>query len=153
MYHAPFVVENVEYKTTEHFFQAAKARHFKDNDTLRKIIDCDDPVKVKFLGKQVKHFDRKEWDVLKEETMKIGNAHKYQNPALQEKLLATGNRHLAECVPRDCFWGIGIGKAKAELNNGNYPGKNIMGHILEEVRQHFQDKIEHDQARKQVLGG
>ena len=62
MYHAPFVVENVEYKTTEHFFQAAKARHFKDNDTLRKILDCDDLVKVKSLGKQVKYFDREEWD-------------------------------------------------------------------------------------------
>ena len=47
--------------------------------------------------------------------MKIGNAHKYQNPALQEKLLATGNRHLAECVPRDRFGVLVLARPRQSL--------------------------------------
>lgn len=31
MHIAPFTVDDVEYKSTEHYFQAAKARHFKDH--------------------------------------------------------------------------------------------------------------------------
>ncbi|EMD97630.1 hypothetical protein COCC4DRAFT_149060 [Bipolaris maydis ATCC 48331] len=137
MHIAPFTVEGVEYKSTEHYFQAAKARHFKDFDVLREILDCDSPVKVKSFGKQVRPFDLNEWNQLKEVVMKEGNMHKYaKNPTLQEKLLATGDCHLAECNPRDRFWGIGVGKAKAEAA-GKYPGKNVMGLILEDIRKHF----------------
>ncbi|EUC43695.1 hypothetical protein COCMIDRAFT_38357 [Bipolaris oryzae ATCC 44560] len=141
MYIAPFTVEDVEYKSTEHYFQAAKARHFKDHDVLCEILNCDSPVKVKSLGRQVHHFDLNEWDEFKEVVMREGNVHKYaKNPTLKEKLLATGERNLAECNPRDRFWGIGVGKAKAEAT-GKYPGKNVMGFILEDVRKQFRDEF------------
>jgi len=46
MYIAPFTVEDVEYKSTEHYFQAAKARHFKDhvyrNPILARQLSCID---------------------------------------------------------------------------------------------------------------
>lgn len=46
MHIAPFTVEEVEYKSTEHYFQAAKARHFKDlvyrNSVLAGDLLCID---------------------------------------------------------------------------------------------------------------
>jgi len=62
MYVSGFTVDNVHYPTTEHFFQAAKARKFNDDARLQAILQTEDPFEAKKLGRRVRRFDGKVWE-------------------------------------------------------------------------------------------
>lgn len=51
---AAFTIENVTYKTAEHWMMAQKAKLFNDNETLEQIIQSETPRKAKMAGRQVK---------------------------------------------------------------------------------------------------
>ena len=84
-------------------------------------------------------FDPKTWDAVKYEIVKAGNRAKYeQNPDLKEKLLTTGTAILAEASPWDKTWGIGkTARTAAELDPSAWPGQNLLGKILMELREEF----------------
>ncbi|WP_437922118.1 NADAR family protein [Sphingobacterium sp. LRF_L2] len=46
---SPFVVDDITYKTAEHWMMASKALLFGDQDTFEKIIRCDKPGEAKEL--------------------------------------------------------------------------------------------------------
>lgn len=54
--------------------------------------------------------------------------------ALKAMLLATGNRPLAEASPTDRIWGIGLSREQALKHTGPWPGQNLLGRALQEVR-------------------
>jgi len=54
-------------------------------------------------------------------------------PVLAARLKATGGRHICEASPKDKIWGTGCSAAIA-AEKGKYPGKNLLGLALEEVR-------------------
>jgi ribA/ribD-fused uncharacterized protein len=104
--------------TNEHRFQAAKATTEEDRAF---VMAAPSPGEAKRRGRKIKC--RADWDAVRIQVMLDLLRVKFQDPALAEKLLATG---LAELVEGntwgDQFWGVdGV-------------GENHLGKLLMEVR-------------------
>jgi len=126
--------EEVTFPSAEHWMMVQKALLFKDVEMAREMLECEDMVQVKALGRKVENFDEDKWI---EERMRIvveGNLHKFrQNEGLKQKLVATGEKRIVEASPRDRIWGIGFGEKNA-LKSRDRWGLNLLGQALEETR-------------------
>jgi len=131
-----FEVDNVTYKTAEHWMMAKKAELFKDHAVLEKILQAKSPAEAKKLGRQVMNYHENLWLAARFEIVKEGNNHKFsQNPELKTFLLNTKNRVLVEASPVDAIWGIGMaGDHKDVMNPEKWRGLNLLGFALMEVR-------------------
>ena len=140
-YHRKFVIDGFEYLHVEQYMMAQKAKLFHDSERYTAILRSTKPWECKDLGKQVTPFDSKTWDSVKYEVVKTGNRAKYeQNPDLKAKLLNTGNAVLAEASPSDKIWGIGLdAAAAANTDPTEWPGQNLLGRILMELRAEFSE--------------
>jgi ribA/ribD-fused uncharacterized protein len=132
----PFTVDNITYKTAEHWMMAQKALLFKDRNNFDKITSCDKPGKAKKLGRQVLGYDEKTWNKRKFDIVKIGNIHKFnQHPKLAEYLLRTNNSILVEASPADTIWGIGLSQDSNDIENiYAWRGENLLGFVLMATR-------------------
>ncbi|KAI4655061.1 uncharacterized protein J4E92_001595 [Alternaria infectoria] len=137
MHKSSFEEDGVVYTSCEHYFQAAKAKKFCDDESLRAILHTKNPKTAKRLGRKVKNFDAETWNEMSREVVFEANILKFtrSNEArtLRLRLVATKGRPLCEASPKDKIWGIGCTQAKAE-KNGEFPGKNYLGKALEKVR-------------------
>lgn len=151
--HAPFTVNGITWRTSEHFYQAMKYQH--NEIFMHMIRNCDTPGKVFALANQRKSQFSSKWKVNKniygdltvdqaiDESLKLGFSirpdwneikdsvmlyvvrEKFkQNMSLRNILVSTGNAHLVEDSPRDSYWGVGK----------NRDGQNKLGLILMQVR-------------------
>lgn len=128
-YFSPMIIDNVVYTTNEHYFQAMKSLNPKERQA---IVLAPTPGKAKHLGRKVSL--RKDWEDIKEEVMLTGLRHKFSNPELRKKLLATGNEELIEGTTwHDNYWGI----CDCEACGGQ--GKNRLGKLLMQVREELAD--------------
>ena len=120
---ASFTLDDKEWPTVEHYFQAAK---FQANPEYQeKIRRAASPAAAKKLGASKAVPIRSNWDTFRIEVMRKAVEAKFsQNEDLKEKLLETGNRNLVEASPTDTFWGIGKSKK----------GQNMLGKLLMELR-------------------
>jgi ribA/ribD-fused uncharacterized protein len=135
-YPSSFVVEDVEYKTAEHWMMARKAILFNDKESFHKIIRADKPGEVKALGRLIRDFDEIKWNKNKFEIVKTGNIHKFnQNKNLKDFLFATGVRIIVEASPTDTVWGIGLSQDSNLIDNPyTWRGENLLGFALMEAR-------------------
>ncbi|MEN2401368.1 NADAR family protein [Flavobacterium sp. MC2016-06] len=131
-----FEVENVSYKTAEHWMMAKKAELFNDNETLEKIIKANSPAEAKKLGREVKNYVDTVWLENRYEIVREGNFHKFnQNKELKDFLINTKERILVEASPVDPIWGIGMATDHKDVNNPEkWRGLNLLGFALMEVR-------------------
>lgn len=132
-----FVVDDILYKSAEHWMMAEKARLFQDDEILEKIINCESPAEAKKLGRQVRNFGAAKWNAHRYKIVKQGNHFKFeQNSDLKTFLLNTKKRVLVEASPRDRIWGIGMSKNNENANHPNqWRGQNLLGFALMEVRE------------------
>ncbi|MGK7953339.1 MAG: NADAR family protein [Xenococcaceae cyanobacterium] len=139
-YEASFQIDSVRYPTAEHYMMAEKARLFKDDDVLAKILTASHPGEAKKLGRQVKGFSQETWLKYRIPIVVRGNLAKFsQNEALKEFLLNTKERILVEASPRDRIWGIGLEQNNPDAENPyQWRGLNLLGFALMEVRNIFQ---------------
>ncbi|HFC00809.1 MAG TPA: NADAR family protein [Phaeodactylibacter sp.] len=138
-----FVVDDILYKSTEHWMMAEKAKLFKDDEHWKQIIDCESPAKAKKLGRKVRGFDNEKWTAHRYEIVKSGNFYKFsQNENLKIFLLNTQNRVLVEASPVDNIWGIGLAKTDSRASNPNkWKGLNLLGFALMEVRERIEQSM------------
>ncbi|QGK76481.1 NADAR family protein [Flavobacterium sp. SLB02] len=131
-----FEVDNVTYKTAEHWMMAKKAELFKDDKILEKILLAKSPAEAKKFGREVKNYNETLWLAARFNIVKEGNFHKFsQNPELKTFLLNTNDRVIVEASPVDAIWGIGMaGDHKDVLNPAKWKGLNLLGFALMEVR-------------------
>lgn len=131
-----FEVDNVTYKTAEHWMMAKKAELFNDNEIAEKIILADSPAEAKKLGREVKNYVDSVWLENRFEIVRQGNFYKFsQNKSLKEFLINTKERILVEASPVDPIWGIGMATDHKEVNNPEkWKGLNLLGFALMEVR-------------------
>jgi hypothetical protein len=115
---------------------AEKARLFKDDAALKKILAATDPADQKRYGREVRGFDERRWSAVCYNIVLRGCLEKYrQNPELCEKLLATGNLTFVEASPKDKIWGIGMDKNHKDATKpGRWLGKNLLGKVHDEAR-------------------
>lgn len=132
-----FSLDGHDYKTAEQAMMHGKARMFGDAATARKIMAAADPGKQKALGREVRGFDQNCWDAAKADLVTRINLAKFgQNKGLRRKLFQTGDLRLVEASPLDTIWGIGLdADAARKLSPDEWPGLNLLGRILTEVRE------------------
>ncbi|SMC29430.1 conserved hypothetical protein, ribA/ribD-fused [Andreprevotia lacus DSM 23236] len=133
---AGFTLDDVYYHTAEHYMMAAKARLFDDAAILAQILANADPRSVKALGRKIKGYDDARWQAHRYCAVVAGNVGKFgQNAALQQFLLATGDKVLVEASPVDAIWGIGLDQAHPDAAHpARWPGLNLLGFALMDVR-------------------
>lgn len=111
------------YRTVEHAYQAAKTC---DPNWRTVIRYANTPTQAKRLGRRVSL--RQDWEGVKEDVMLTLLRRKFANPAMREKLLATGDEELVEGNWwGDTYWGVCKGK-----------GENRLGILLMQVRGELQ---------------
>ena len=132
----PFEVEGITYSTAEHWMMAGKAKLFKDDEMLAKIIASKHPHQAKKLGRQVQNFDQQVWEEHRYAIVLEGNLHKFgQHDALKAYLTNTKNSIMVEASPFDKIWGIGMAKDNPKAQNmDTWNGLNLLGFVLMEVR-------------------
>jgi ribA/ribD-fused uncharacterized protein len=140
-FESPFTVDNITYKTAEHWMMAHKALLFKDRNIFDKIINCDKPGEAKELGRQVLGYDEQTWNEKKFDIVKLGNIHKFnQHSKFADYLLKTEVRVLVEASPDDTIWGIGISQDSNDIENiYAWRGQNLLGFALMATRDFLKD--------------
>lgn len=115
---------------------AEKARLFKDDEILLRILESNSAGEVKKLGRKIKNFNGEAWNENKFDIVVKGNYLKFeQNKKLNEFLLNTNNRIIVEASPYDAIWGIGmLATDEGSENPTKWKGENLLGYALMEVR-------------------
>lgn len=133
---ARFVVKGIEFEHVEQFMMFCKAMLFGDKQTAAKILEAKDPKDAKRLGREVKGFVESVWLEKREVYVARGCFAKFsQNPEKGDALLATMGTELVEASPYDKIWGAGLGEHDPRIvDKGNWPGLNLLGQVLERVR-------------------
>lgn len=120
-YECPIVIDEKEWMTIEHYFQASKFKNSNYQETIRSVLR---PMEARELGQSREHRIRSDWDNVKEDIMINGLRAKFKIPALKALLRDTGTKILVERSPHDNYWGSG--------RSGN--GRNRLGYLLMQVR-------------------
>ncbi|MFT6334826.1 MAG: ribA/ribD-fused uncharacterized protein [Halioglobus sp.] len=116
-------IDRVEWRTSEHYFQAMK---FLDPKLQNKAREINSPMDVARFGRDRSLPLRPDWDIVKDDIMgQAVFAKVIQNQEMFDTLLSTGNDHLVEHTQNDFYWADG----------GDGTGKNMLGIILMEVRE------------------
>lgn len=133
---AAFEVDGQIYPTSEHYMMAQKAALFNDLDMLENILVCKTPKEAKIFGRRVLNFDAAVWEAKRSQIVVDANFAKFsQNKKMKEVLLSSAPKILVEASPRDCIWGIGMGKGNPDaMDPTKWRGKNLLGFALTEVR-------------------
>lgn len=122
-YEAPIVIDNVEFPTNEHYFQAMKFSHSKEHfDKVRNAKNAYEAFK---LGRCKLFPIRDDWNNVKDDIMyKALEAKFNQHAKLKKMLLDTKDAILVEHTINDSYWG----------DAGDGSGKNILGVLLMKLR-------------------
>ena len=135
-------VDGSTYPTVEHYFQAMKAKEFKDEEVYEKLIKAKSAKAAKALGKKVKGFEKEIWDSKKDDIMQKGIKTKFvQHPELRKQLQETGERMIGEADARNTYWGIGTSQSSEKSKHPDkWRGQNRIGKILMDLRKEFQEQ-------------
>ena len=108
-YPSSFKINEIEYKTVEHWFQSQKTNNLNEQNSIR---NAKTPATAKALGKKCQLRD--DWEQIKLIIMEKGVRAKFnQNPDLKQLLIDTGDQVLEERNRwKDTFWGIDLNTNK-----------------------------------------
>ena len=123
----PIIIDGLEWKTTEHYFQAQK---FAGTPYVELIRALSRPREAFDFSRKpaVSEWRRKDWHQVKQSVMYKALLAKFsQSQLLREMLASTGDRELVERSPYDQYWGDG----------GDGSGENHLGKLLMKVRSHI----------------
>jgi ribA/ribD-fused uncharacterized protein len=135
-YPVEFQIDGVRYRWAEQWMMAAKARLFGDQEALATILDADDPLACKKIGRRVRNYDDRHWSAARFDLVVEGNIAKFgQNQPLRDHLLGSDDAILVEAAARDQIWGIGFGRDHPAVQDPfRWRGRNLLGFALVKVR-------------------
>uniref|UniRef100_A0A914L5R6 NADAR domain-containing protein n=1 Tax=Meloidogyne incognita TaxID=6306 RepID=A0A914L5R6_MELIC len=102
----------------------------------------------KYKEENSRSFSQEEWNKFRRVTMIPPLAAKFvQDEFCRRALLATKDLKILECSPNPT-WGIGIHlenkeEIKKALEENKLRGKNLLGHLLEEIREELKESTSH----------
>lgn len=111
------------------------------------IYFCDGPrmrnrKKVREMRMQLDALEDKFWTHVREELAFRALLAKFEKPKYKKQLLATGNKTLVYCSEDDLVWGVGVSITdENRFTPELWPGKNLLGKVLEYVREFLRDNI------------
>jgi len=147
---SPFMdLNGLMYNCCEQAMMAHKAMTFKDEESFKKIMATTSPREQKALGRKVKNFNPKVWDVMSSLIVYDMNLLKFsQNKKHQEALLKTGDTILVEASPYDKIWGVSMSEDDSRINDmSQWKGQNRLGFILTRVREVLKDEMAHQDIK------
>jgi len=124
------------YNCCEQYMMIKKACLFNDFATAEKIHNEARPAQQKQLGREVRNFQTDLWNQHKFGIVWYANYLKFmQHEDLHQRLLATGDKIIAEASPVDRIWGVGLSADDDRiLDPANWTGQNLLGKVLMSVR-------------------
>jgi len=123
----PFILDDKEWFTSEHYFQAKKFEGTEHEEELRLESS---PMKVAKMGRDRSRPLRSDWEEVKDDIMRKALEAKFtQNVEIKKHLLNTADARLIEHTKNDSYWGDG--------GDGN--GLNKLGLLLEELRESLRE--------------
>lgn len=126
-YPATFHFMGKKYKSSEHFYQAAKAI---TSEQAHSIRNAPSPAIARRRGRTIKIRD--DWDKIRINVMRLALELKFREHGLGKKLIATKDKFIAEENNwGDQFWG-----------QVNSCGSNMLGLLLMKLRTQLQEKDE-----------
>lgn len=128
------------FSSAEQAFQYHKSIICEREDIGLQLKELSNPTSIKQKGDRIPTCDN--WERSKETVMKKIQLQKYiQNPELKAKLLGTVGSALLECT-NSRYWGTGwFLDDEGWKGTAPYPGKNILGKIIEEIRDSFDTDV------------
>lgn len=115
------IIDGLEYKSTEHYFQSMK---FADPKIREQIRNTPTPSVAKKIAKKFRK--REDWYEISLDVMERALRVKFDIPELRKKLLDTDDMYLQEGNRwDDTFWGV-------DLKTGK--GENHLGRLLMKIR-------------------
>jgi ribA/ribD-fused uncharacterized protein len=151
-YQCQFIVDNVQYTTSEQYYAVQKARFHGCHDVAENIMKMTHPGAMKSAanGRNLPGFNSEKWRQVAGKIMAIGCYQKFsQNYKLREILLDTGHRELVEASPFDRVWGIGIAMDNPHIRDRRlWRGDNLLGTILSKLREKLRTESASKQARR-----
>lgn len=137
-YLCPVTVDGYTFPSAEHAIQYKRSIVGRREDIGIQIKQTLRPSEEKMLGEKVEY--NKKWDNSKIGLIRCIVKQKFvENNGLKLKLLETAGFTLEEST-FDRYWGTGIPVYSRDFKKGRHSGKNIMGRMLEEIRDEFLSK-------------
>ena len=136
-YSCNFTINNMKYNCAEQYMMLEKANLFKDEKSYEKILKSPDPRLQKEIGRNIKNFNKDEWEKVAKEIVFKGNYAKFtQNMKLGMKLRETVGTTLVEASPYDKIWGIGLNSFDPlAQSRETWRGTNWLGETLTKLRE------------------
>lgn len=133
----------IVYNCCEQYMMYQKALLFNDLETAKKILAEKDPKAQKNLGRQIKNYSEKVWEMHRIPIVTAGNLLKFsQHEDIGGRLLNTNNKILCEASPFDNIWGCGFdSKDDKILDMNNWTGMNLLGQCLMTVRSVIREAV------------
>ncbi len=124
-----FAIDDVYWKTSEHYFQAQKfAGHDDHVEAMRRAST---PKRAAQIGRDRARPLRKDWEEVKDAMMFDAVLAKFTaHDDIRQILLDTGDAQIVENAPNDYYWGCG--------KDGS--GLNRLGEILMRVRAQLREE-------------
>jgi len=118
----PIRLKDVEWPTSEHYFQAQKFAGTPHEEAVRVAAS---PTVAAKMGRDRRRPLRRDWESAKDDVMREAVLAKFQQHApLLSLMLSTGDAEIVEHTKNDSYWGDG----------GDGSGQNMLGLILMEIR-------------------
>lgn len=147
--------DGILFCSSEHELMYLKAKLFSDEKIMRRIAQTEDPAEAKKLGREVSGFNEKIWCEQRYKCLLQAVWNKFsQCNELSKLLLSTGDNYLAESAGYDPVFGLGLWEYKQGASRGckvddttfdvhpeNWPGMNLLGVALMEVRSRLRNNI------------
>ena len=149
---ANFVLHGRNFTSSEQYIQYRKASYFDDFVTANKITNSSTALECKELARQIKDFNKGQWEKVAKDQCKPGIVCKFkQNSSLMDLLLnLTEHKTIVESTG-DRFWVTGVPLHRDDcLNRKMWMGQGLLGEILCEIREDYvkdrktPDAIEHE---------
>ena len=132
----PFILEEKEWPSVEHYFQAMK---FENVNYQEKIRAAKSPKQARKLGRSRRQKIRKDWSKIKVVIMTRAVYTKCRSyPTLSSQLLESSGNKIVENSQYDYFWGCGRDRR----------GENKYGQVLMNVRKKLQEEARVTSAEK-----
>uniref|UniRef100_A0A8R1DP30 NADAR domain-containing protein n=1 Tax=Caenorhabditis japonica TaxID=281687 RepID=A0A8R1DP30_CAEJA len=142
----------IKFSCTEQFYMFNKASLLNDDRLMKAVLEANSPRAMKSMCSKgaLRGWNDAVWDQHKESVMYTACSAKFRfSRHLRYVLfLSTGSR-LIECSPFDTTWGIGK-DIEAAQNSSMNSGRNLLGTILDRVREELWNDANYQDEREEV---
>lgn len=151
-YLCPLQYEGHRFHSSEQLFMYLKAKTFKDWGIVRMILSCETPKEAKALGRKVRNYDDKVWNLERDRCMYITVLAKFmQCEEFKKLVIDNSNKTFAEASPYDHIWGIKLSENDPRaLDPSQWKGENRLGKCINKLIANYHDLL-HFRAQGSIL--